>query len=211
MNITDQLSSQQGDKTEKSNRLVAMQCIENPELLSEIAKGFLSKDKKIQSDCIEVFTMVSENHPGLVVPLADKVLSLLPAKDTKTRWEAVHTLSFIADKVPEFIFSVLPELSEIIEKEKSTIVRDYTIDAIANYARAGKDAPANAFKALKSALGIWGEKHAKQVFRGFSNILDHQPHYSKEIGKLAEPYLGSKRKVVAVEAKKIMKRIEKQA
>jgi hypothetical protein len=210
MEILNQLSSKQGDKTEKSNRIVAEKCIENPDLLKDIATGFLSADKKLQADCIEVFTMVSENHPDLIVPLADKILPLLNNKETKTRWEAVHTLSFIAVKIPEIIFSILPDLQELIEKDKSTIVRDYTIDTVANFARFDKSSSGKAFGILKMALDLWDEKHAKQVFKGLSNILDNQPSYKTEISKIVKPYLDAKKNVVIKEAKKIIKQIEKQ-
>lgn len=210
MEILNQLSSRQGDKTEKSNRIVAEKCIGNPDLLKDIGTGILSADKKLQSDCIEVFTMISESHPGLIVPFADKILPLLSNKETKTRWEAVHTLSFIADKIPEIIFSILPDLQELIEKDKSTIVRDYTIDTVANFAGFDKDSSEKAFGILKTALDLWDEKHAKQVFKGFSNILDNQPSYKTEISKIVNPYLDAKKSVVIKEAKKILKRIEKQ-
>jgi hypothetical protein len=209
MEILNQLSSKQGDKTEKSNRIVAEKCIDIPGLLKDIVTGFLSADKKLQSDCIEVFTMISENHSDLIVPFADKILPLLNNKETKTRWEALHTLSFIADKIPEIIFSILPDLLELIEKDKSTIVRDYTIDTVANFARYDKNSSEKAFGILKSALELWDEKHAKQVFKGFSKILDNQPSYKTEISKIVKPYLDSKKNVVVNEAKKIIKRIEK--
>lgn len=208
MEILNQLSSKQGDTTEKSNRIVAGKCIKNPDLLKDIATG-LSADKKLQSDCIEVFTMVAENHPDLIVPLTDNILPLLSNKETKTRWEAVHTLSFIADKIPEIIFLILPDLQKLIEKDKSTIVRDYTIDTIANYAKVDKDSSAKAFSILKNALVLWDDKHAKQVFKGLNYILDNQPSYKAEIGRIVKPYLDAKKKVVVNEAKKILKRIEK--
>ncbi|MGD2033681.1 MAG: hypothetical protein PVF73_01395 [Bacteroidales bacterium] len=208
MEILNQLSSALGDKSERSNRLVAGQCIKDPELLNSIAAGFESKDRKLQSDCIEVFTMISEDHPDLIALYADNVVPLLSNKETKTRWEAAHTLSFIAHKIPEIIFSILPELQELAEKDKSTIVRDYTIDAIANYAKIDAGTSEKAFGILKSVLEMWNEKHAKQVFKGFINIIDNNPAYKTEIGKIAESYLDAKKKVVASEAKKIMKRIE---
>lgn len=209
MEILNQLSSGQGDRTEKSNRLVAGKCIKDPELLNVIAAGFEDSDKKLQSDCIEVFTMISENHPDIIVPFADKIVPLLKSRETKTRWEAVHTLSFISDKIPELILSILPELREIIEKDKSTIVRDYTIDTVANYAKSGEEASVRSFQILKMALDVWDEKHAKQVFRGFINIIDSQPSYKKEIASIVKPYTDAKKNVVVKEAKKIMKRIEK--
>ncbi|MDR1761823.1 MAG: hypothetical protein LBR55_05180 [Bacteroidales bacterium] len=145
MEILNQLSSQKGDKTEISNKLVAEKCIANPKILAEIATGLEDKDKKLQSDCIEVFTLVSEVKPELVVPYADNVLPLLYSKETKTRWEAVHTLSFIAEKIPD---TVLSALQSLIEKDKSTIVRDYALDTVANYAKANVKASEKSYELL---------------------------------------------------------------
>jgi hypothetical protein len=209
MNILSQLSSQQGDKTEKSNKTVAGLCKNSRELIADIASGFESKDKKLQSDCIEVFTMVAETHPQLIVPYAIQVLPLLANKETRTRWEAVHTLAYIAEKVPDIILSVLPELQEIIEKDKSIIVRDYATDVVANYAKASIEASEKAFGILKAVLNQWDERHAKQVFIGFSNILDNIPGYSQEILRLVTPYQDAKKKVIVNEAKKLIKRTEK--
>ena len=207
MEILNQLSSRQGDKTEDSNKIVAEKCIANPRILAEIAVGLEDKDKKLQADCIEVFTLVSEKKPELIVPYAENILPLLSCKDTKTRWEAVHTLSFIAEKIPELVFSVLPVLQSFIEKDKSTIVRDYTIDTIANYAKTSVEASEKSYELLKYALELWGEKHAKQVFRGFNHVLDNCSDYKTEIHGLVQPYLSADKKVVATEAKKIIKRI----
>ncbi len=208
MEIWNQLSSQKGDKTEISNKLVAEKCIANPKILAEIAVGLEDKDKKLQSDCIEVFTLVSEVKPELVVPYADNVLPLLYSKETKTRWEAAHTLSFIAEKIPDIISSVLPTLQSLIEKDKSTIVRDYAMDAVANYAKANVKASKKSYELLKFALELWGEKHAKQVFKGFNNVLDNCPDCKAEINKLVQPYLAANKKIVATEAKKLVKRME---
>ena len=210
MEILNQLSSQKGDKTEIANRLVAVKCIANPRALAEIAIGLEDKDKKLQSDCIEVFTFVSEVKPEFIVPYADNILPLLYSKESKTRWEAVHTLSFIAEKIPDIIFSILPILQSLVEKDKSTIVRDYTMDTVANYAKVSAETSENSYELLKYALELWGEKHAKQVFKGFNNVLYNCTDFKAEINLLVQPYLKASKKIVAAEAKKIIKRTEKQ-
>ena len=209
MEILNQLSSQKGDKTEASNQIVAEKCTANPRLLAEIAVGLEDEDKKLQSDCMEVFTMVAEKKPEFIVPYADNIFPLLYNKESKTRWEAVHTLSYIAEKIPDVISSVLPVLQSLIEKDKSTIVRDYAIDTIANYAKISVEASKKSYELLKSVLDLWGEKHAKQVFKGFNYVLDNCIDCKAEINLLVQPYLSANKKIVVTEAKKIIKRIEK--
>ena len=209
MEILNQLSSQKGDKTEDYNKIVAEKCIANPRILDEIAIGLEDRDKKLQSDCIEVFTLVSEKKPELTVQYADNIVSLLSSKQTKTRWEAVHTLSFIAEKIPDIISSILPVIQTLIEKDKSTIVRDYAVDAIANYAKASIETSEKSYELLKSILELWGEKHARQVLRGFNHVLDNISDCKAEINSLVQPYLSANKKNVVAEAKKIIKRTEK--
>jgi len=209
MEILNQLSSRKGDKSEIANRIVAEKCIANPKTLAEISIGLEDSDRKLQSDCIEVFTLVAELKPEFVAPYAENILPLLYSKETKTRWEAVHTLSFIADKIPDIIFSVLPVLQSLVEKDKSTIVRDYAMDTVANYAKVSAETSEKSYEVLKFALELWGEKHAKQVFKGFNNVLSNCSDYNAEINSLVQPYLTANKKIVATEAKKIIKRTEK--
>ena len=209
MEIFNQLSSQKGDKTEDSNKIVAEKCIANPRLLAEIAVGLEDKNKKLQSDCIEVFTLVSEKKPEFAVPYIENIVPLLYNKEAKTRWEAVHTLSYIADKIPDTISHILPVLQSLIEKDHSTIVRDYSIDTIANYAKISVETSGKAYELLKFTLDLWGEKHARQVLRGFNHVLDNISDYKAEINSLVQPYLSANKKIVAAETKKIIKRTEK--
>lgn len=208
MRIVDELSSQKGDKTEISNKLVAEKCIANPKFLVEIARAMEDdKSKKLQSDCIEVFTMVSEVKPEFTAPYAEDIIPLLSSKENKTRWEAVHTLALIAEKIPDTISSILPTLQLLIENDKSTIVRDYATDAVANYAKTNAITSKNAYEILKYALALWGEKHAKQVFKGFYNILSNCPEHESDIKTLVQPYLSANKKTVVAEAKKIIKMV----
>ena len=105
--------------------------------------------------------------------------------------------------------SVLPELQELISKDKSTIVRDYALDTISNYAKTNAENAEKSYEILKSALDLWGEKHAKQVIKGLGNVLDNIPMCKSEIHRIVLPYLSSNKKVVVTEAKKIVKRTEK--
>jgi len=209
MEILNQLSSQKGDKTEDSNKIVAEKCTAAPRLLAEIAIGLEDKDRKLQSDCIEVFTLVSEKKPEFIVQYAENIIPLLSSKQAKTRWEALHTLSYIAEKIPDIIFAILPTLQLLVEEDESTIVRDYAIDTIANYAKISVETSEKSYGLLKSTLKLWGEKHARQVFRGLNHVLDNFSDHKTEINSLAQPYVSANKKVVASEAKKIIKRTEK--
>ena len=103
----------------------------------------------------------------------------------------------------------MPALQSLVEKDKSTIVHDYVMDTVANYAKVNAETSENSCKLLKFALELWGEKHVKQVFKGFNYVLDNCPDCKTEINLLIQPYLSANKKIVAGEAKKIIKRTEK--
>ncbi len=112
MGVLQQLSSQAGDRSEYSNRKVALRCLDQPELLAEIAAGLDSRDVKLVGDCAEVLTMVAETRPDLIAPYAKKLAVLLAHKTTRVRWEAMHALALVASQVPRVIASLLPRLAK---------------------------------------------------------------------------------------------------
>jgi len=83
------------------------------------------------------------------------------------------------------------------------------MDTEANYAKVSAETSEKSFSLLKFALELWGEKHAKQVFKGFNFVIDHCPDCKAEIKTLLQPYLTANKKIVATEAKKIIIRTEK--
>lgn len=52
MSILAHLSSQVGDRTEYSNRKVVVQCLDEPDLLAEIAEGLKSSKAALVGDCV---------------------------------------------------------------------------------------------------------------------------------------------------------------
>ena len=208
-NIISQLSSQLNINSNEPNKLVALACIESPALLEEIASYLYDKDKKLVGDCTEVFTEIALTKPEIIVKYGTKLIPLIKHKETRIRWEAMHSLSLIAAIAPEIILSILPELDEIIHNDKSIIVRDYAADAIAKYAGAGKEAAEKAFPLLNEILGFWGERHAARAIEGLINIYKIAPYMKQELLILTEPFKESTKGVVSKAALKLEKLMSK--
>ena len=64
MSILTKLLSQVGDRSDYSNRKVVLECLDDPDLLGEIAAGLLNKDVALVGDCTGVLTQVAEQHPS---------------------------------------------------------------------------------------------------------------------------------------------------
>jgi hypothetical protein len=209
MNILTKLSSQIGEKTEEGNRNVSKECLKNPTLLKEIGEGLTGENSALQGDCAEVFTKVAEEDPALVVPYAEPLQGLLRHKTTRVRWEAMHAIALTATLIPNQISTLLPQIKEIIHFDKSTIVRDYAIDTICNYASVGKSEADIVFPLLKEALHLWEGKHRARVLNGLLNVTNQSPEHTLEIRGIAEEYLEDNKGVVKKAAKALIKVIDK--
>lgn len=209
MNIIVQLSSQTGDSTEESNKKVVELCLKDPTLLKDITGGLKNKDVGLVGDCAEVFTKVAETNPELIVLYAKELTSLLENKNTRVRWEATHALALIADLIPGQISSLLFKLHRMALSDTSTIVRDYSVIAVGNYAKSGKKASEEALTVLKRVLEVWGEKQAARALKGLQNAAETNPQLAKEVVSLAKGYENSSKGTVKKVAKDLLKAIDK--
>lgn len=205
MPILNQLSSQSGDRTETSNRRVAIRCLENPDLLDEIAMGLKDREAALVGDCAEVMTNMAEEQPEWVVPYADLLSALLIHKNTRVRWEAMHALALITTATPTSISPLLPMLMDRIRSDTSVIVRDHASDAMANYASTGAAAAECVYPLLKETLTLWGGKQAGHALKGLAHVATFIPSARTEIRKIAEDYTHSDRGVVRKAAKELIK------
>lgn len=209
MGLISQLSSQLGERDFSSNIKVAEQCLKNPVLLKEIAKGLENNDQALVGDCAEVFTKIAEQKPEMVTPFATNLLPLLDHKYTRARWEAIHALALIADRVPETISSIISQLHRMSLSDQSTIVRDYATIAIGNYAKAGKKAADEAFPVLQRIHEVWKEKQAARALKGLQNVAESNPSLTNEVLSLAKSYENSPKGTVKKAAKDVIKALQK--
>jgi hypothetical protein len=205
MSILDQLSSQVGDRTEKSNRKVVAQCLTRPALLAEIADGLASKDAALIGDCAEVLTEVAKEKPELAAPHAKTLAALLTHKTTRVRWEAMHALALMATAVPKVIASLLPRLREMIHNDASVIVRDHAVDAVSNYAKTSKKAAQAAHPILLEASSLWNGKQAGHALNGLANVTLAAPNLADELHAVGIRFQNDKRGVVRKAAKALIK------
>jgi len=205
MSILNKLSSQSGDRTESANRAVVAECIANPALLQEIAAGLEFKDAKVVGDCAEVLAHVASVYPDRVAPYAGLLATRLSHRNTRVRWEAMHALALIAALVPQVISSLLSKLSEILASEKSTIVRDYAVDTLGNYAATGKQAAEQAFPLLVQALK---SKQTARALNGLAHVARLAPARVGDLLQIADDYADHDRPVIRKAAKQLQKTIE---
>jgi len=207
MSILSQLSSQMHDRTEASNRKVVMKCIDNPILLEEIASGIKSSSPELVGDCAEVFTEVSQDHPEKVVPYGPLLIDLIEHKNTRVRWEVVHALAHITTCIPEVIHPILPQIAQMIEQDRSVIVRDHAVDILSSFASTNREAARLVYPYLSAALTQWKGKHAAHALPGLIQTARHWPDVREEIEVSLEPLLSSTKGIVRKAARDALKAI----
>ena len=202
--IISQLSTQTGDRTEASNRKVAGMCLENPDLVDEIADGLKSCDAGILGDCAEVMTLVAQVEPDLVAPYAKLLPPLLNHKKARVRWEAMHALGLIAHIVPKEIGKILPRIDELIHSDSSVIVRDWAVQTVGNYAGTGKKAAGKAYPILIKSIPVREFRHAHHALKGLKEVARLIPESRVELEKIGMEFMESKRGVLKKAAKELL-------
>ena len=208
MSITDQLSSSVGVNTQEPNAKVAEKCLVKTELLIEIVEGLGSKNVRLAGDCAEVMTKVAEKRPEIIAPYAQTLFSLLNHKNGRVRWEAAHAFGLVASFIPDLMAKELPTLTKIVRQDKSVIVRDYIIDAIANYGTTSPQAAKSAFPILHEASEAWESKHAARVLSALNRLVKVMPNFSREARELALGFQEHSRAGVRKAAKSLLKTTE---
>lgn len=205
MTLLDQLSSKTSGHKTGATRWVTPFCLADPALLHEIAAGLRQPDALLQADCAEVLTMTAEQRPDLVAPFAADLLPLLDARATRARWEAMHALALIADRVSEVLTPALPQIRAIIQRDGSIIVRDYAVDALARYAAVDAAAALRVYPLLLEALDAWEGRHAGRALPGLTRVGQQLPDLRPAILAAAAPFQDSGKAVVRKAAKILQK------
>ena len=193
MNILERLSSPAGDRSEASNKAVAREALEQPDILDEVAVGLEWNDHKLVGNCAEVFTEVAKQNPALVAPYVDRIAPLISHKNTRVRWESTHALALVASLTPAQVAPLLPDLVNKIERDKSVIVRDCAVLALGEYGRSGPEAAREIFPHLLRALEMWESKHAKLVLEAMIKLAKVEPGLEAEMRTAAHGCLDHRR------------------
>ena len=83
----------------------ALACKKDIEGIKEIAENLWNKDKNVQSDCISVLYWIGSTNPELVQDYVSDFIKLLSTKNNRLIWGVMISLSTIASKKPEEIFT----------------------------------------------------------------------------------------------------------
>lgn len=209
--ILAQLSSAVGDRTNAANKAVVEASLANPELLADVAEGLLGDDQRLAGDCGEVMTQSAALAPDNVTPYAEVLLSALDHPSTRARWEAAHALAEIANRVPGNLRVKHDRLAEIVRTDSSVIVRDYTVDILANMADVSQDDARWTYPILLDCLTLWDGRHAGHALPGLGSVAERLPQHRETIAHHAGALTEHRRGVVRKAARRLVRELAKLA
>ncbi len=207
MSIIYQLSSQQQERSEQGNRHVAAQILNNTELLHEIIAYLNSKDNALLGDCVEVCTMVAEIDPELIASFSDRIIELVNHKNTRVRWEAMHTTALITPYQPDVVMHHWDQLHHLFHHDKSVIVRDYIVLCAGNLAASKQSFAEKVYPLLIEALSAYQTHHAKLALEGLTKGLSNLNSRLDEIAEFAELLEQHPKPSIKKAAQKLKKRL----
>jgi len=184
---------------------VAARVLKQPSLLAEIAIGLASTDTKLVGDCAEVMTFVAADKPELVAPYADPLIAQIDHKDTRVRWEVMHSIAEIAAQVPEKISPLVPRLVDKIDCDKSVIVRDYALLALGEYGGTSVEAARYVWPHLRKALEVQDGKYVSKALEAMQKSAAIDPGLRTEVAIIAQRFVEDKRAKVRTLAKRLQK------
>jgi hypothetical protein len=209
MSIVDELSSSRGDRTQKSNLAVAEKVRRDLSFLGEIQKGFGGPNIKVAGDAVEIFTMIAEDHPEAVARYAGALEPLLDSKDKRVRWEATHTLVFVARHAAEFLKRVRRRLEELVRHDDSMIVRGYALQALGEYAATSRAAAKAVSPFLMEALELWEGEHVHLALEALGKAAVADDSLAAEVGEIARGYENHEKARVKKAARTALKSLKK--
>jgi hypothetical protein len=205
MDVLIQLSSQVGDRTEDSNKRVASEVLKDPALLEQLAGGLASNDFKLAGDCAEVMTNVAAENPELVVPYADSLIRQIGHKDTRVRWESMHSLAEIASRIPNKMYAIVPKLAEIIASDKSVIVRGYAIRALGEYGSTSPTAARKVWPPLVKQSDRWEGKDTGKVLESLVTLVSCNLELSQKGREIAKRFQNNPSAKARTMARRLLK------
>jgi hypothetical protein len=149
--------------------------------------------------------MVAAEKPEWVAPYADALIARLDHKDTRVRWEAMHSVAEIAAVVPGKIAPRVPQLVETIAHDRSVIVRDYAILTLGEYGGTSRQAARRVWPHLQVALTAWDGRHAGKVLEALPKLVTVDATLKPEAQRIARKYVDHQSAKVCTLAKRLLK------
>ncbi len=172
--------------------------------LNDVIQGLESEERRVQSGCAELASLLSEDVPDLLYPHVEMFISNLEAKAPVLRWEAVCTLGNISsvdtlEKTPKLIQRFTEFLSD-----ESIVLQGHSVRALTKIAKAFPETSSDIFEALLSHTEYFPGNRIGFIVEAMEPFSGN-PQFAARVKRFVEPFLESGIKSVVKRARKVMK------
>jgi len=172
--------------------------------LNDIIEGLDSEERRVQSGCAELASLLSEDMPDLLYPHMELFVSNLEAQAPVLRWEAVCALGNLAsvdklEKIPTLIDRFAGFLSD-----KSIVLQGHSVRALAKIARGFSETASDILEMLLSHTDYFPGNRIGFIIEAMEPF-EGKPEFAPRVMKFVEPYLESDIKSVVKKARRVMK------
>lgn len=185
--------------------LYKMHISENPSVyLEDIIQGLASVERRVQSGCAELASLLSKDMPDLLYPHVDLFVSNLETKAPVLRWEAVCTLGNISsvdkfEKTPKLIERFIDFLSD-----KSIVLQGHSVRALTKIAKTFPETAPDILEALLTHTEYFPGNRVGFIVEAMEPFVTN-PMFATKVKSFVEPFLESDIKSVVKKARKVMK------
>ena len=171
--------------------------------LDDIIQGLVSEERRVQSGCAELASLLSEDVPDLVYPHVELFVSNLEAKAPVLRWEAVCTLGNVSsvdklEKTPGLIGKFTEFLSD-----KSIVLQGHSVRALTKIAKAFPDTASDILEALLSHTEYFPGNRIGFIIEAMEPFIGNL-EFGTTVKEFVEPFIESDIKSVVKKARKVM-------
>lgn len=178
---------------------------ENPSAyMDDILQGLGSEERRVQSGCAELASLLSEDVPDLLYPHVELFVSNLEAKAPVLRWEAVCTLGNVSsvdnlERTPKLIGKFKEFLSD-----KSIVLQGHSVRALTKIAGAFPETSSDILEALLVHTDCFPGNRIGFIVEAMEPFVGN-PEFAAKVKRFVEPFLESDIKSVVKKARKVMK------
>ena len=177
---------------------------EPEQYLDLLITGLDSEERRVQTGSSELVSLLSVDHPEIIVPYMDMFIDNLDAKAPVLRWEATCTLGNLAvvdseKKIPAVLDRMYPQL-----EHKSIVLANHTVQALAKIAEYNPEKAEEILDKLIEKSPLFKKTTVGFIIEAIARYKKYEELHPK-IKAFVEPFTESEMKVVARKARKTLK------
>ncbi len=196
------------DGTRPKDLFLERVSVEPKRYVGVVVDGLASKHRRVQNGCAELASLLSEQHPMLLLEHLPLFVASLSAKAPILRWEAACVLGNLA-AVDEggVVVAQLPKLADNLD-HKSIVLQGHCVRALVKIARANPEHAGRILGQLLRASDHFPANRIGHLVDAMEGFVDF-PKLRKKVRAFVTPHADSEINSVARKAKRVLELLDR--